>query len=71
LTIFILDWDGVLLAGDDVAVPALGQSNFLLFDFGLFFIFSFLYLVVGISRFKVSDASGDMVFKIKLAQVSE
>jgi len=43
------------LWGDDVAVPALGQSNFLFFGFGWFFIFVFLYCVVGIARFKVSD----------------
>jgi hypothetical protein len=41
--------------GDDVAVSALGQTNFLLFVFGLFFIFNCLYSVAGISRFKVFD----------------
>ena len=30
--------NSVTVWGDDVAVPALGQSNFLLFVFGLFFI---------------------------------
>jgi hypothetical protein len=46
LTIFILDWDAVLSVGDDVAVPALGQSNFLPFLFGWFFIFSFLGMLL-------------------------
>jgi hypothetical protein len=40
--------------GDDVAVPALGQSIFLFFGFGWLFIFVFLCCVVGVARFKVS-----------------
>jgi hypothetical protein len=40
------DWDAVETTGDDVAVPALGQSNFLLFVFGLFFILSSIVLLV-------------------------
>ena len=44
-----------IMYGDDVAVSALGQTNFLLFVFGLFFIFNCLYSVAGISRFKVFD----------------
>jgi hypothetical protein len=50
-----IDWDVVLSVGDDVAVPALGQSNFLFFVFGLFFIFDILYGIVAGSRFMVSD----------------
>ena len=34
--------------GDDVAVPALGQSNFSPFDSGLFFIFCVLDVVLWI-----------------------
>jgi hypothetical protein len=45
------------LMGDDVAVPALGQTNFLLSLFGWFFIFVFLCIDVGVSRFKVYDIS--------------
>ena len=37
LTMFILDWDAVLSTGDDVAVPALGQSIL------LFLVFLFLH----------------------------
>ena len=39
LRIFIFDWDGVLIAGDNVAVPALGQSNFLWSSFSSFILF--------------------------------
>ena len=41
---FILDWDAVVRTGDNVAVPALGQSNFLLLVFSLIFVPVFLLL---------------------------
>jgi hypothetical protein len=44
--------ESILYLGDDVAVPALGQSNFLFFVFGWLFIFIFLCYVVGVARFK-------------------
>ena len=43
-----------LLLGDDVAVPALGQSNFFTLSFWLVLHFVFLCNIVGTSRFKVS-----------------